>query len=214
MTLSPLISHCLGDTRIGFASLFRPFGSWRESVQSLLSSLYDVCRLQIFQSFQPKTGSFCFTMPELPRLYNLVILTPDNFQRVFMRDWVFNCNQWNICIHQQLEKLRAFAHIFPKVALFKPTHARIAKARTRRMTYHHVPSIIETFKNIAFYMPFRVSTRTILNIRAKSLMSAFTEGNTNGLTFFTRYKYFHGLFIHQNKQRIIATSLQFQRGNT
>lgn len=124
-------------------------------------------------------------MPELPRLYNLVVFAPYNFKRVFMRDWILNCNQWDICIHKQLEKLRAIAHISPKVTFFKPTYAGITKARTRWMTYHHIPSITQAFQHIPFYMPFRMAAGAILNIGTIRLMASLSKGYANGLTLFT-----------------------------
>ena len=212
MKLPPLFSHSTGNTWKGFTTLFCAFGSWWQSVKSLLSTLYNVCGLQFLQSFQPKTGCFCFTVPELPRLYNLVILSPDNFKRVFMRYWILNRNQWDISIHQRLEKLRAFAHIFPKVTLFKPTNTRVTEARARRMSNHHIPSVIQDLQNIALYMPLRMTTRTILNIRTICLMPALTKSYTDGLTFFTRYQYFHRAILQQNKRGKISASLQFERG--
>ena len=185
MTLAPLISHCGRDAGTGFTSFFCSLGAGRQSVKSLLSTLYNVCRLQLWQAFQPETGSLCFTMPELPRLYNLVILSPDNFKRVFMWYWILNCNQWNICIHQQLEKLRALAHITPKITPFKPTHAGITKARTWRVSNHHIPSIIQAFQYIPFYMPLRMTARAILNISTVRFVASLSKGYTNGLTFFT-----------------------------
>lgn len=204
MKLPPLTSHSLGNTWKCFTSLFRPFGSRWEPVQSLLSSIYDVCRLQLWQARQPKAGGFCFTMPELPRLYDLVILAPDNFKRVFVRDWIFNSNQWDVCIHQQLEKLRALSHVTPEVTFFKPTYARIAKARAWRVCNHHIPSIIKAFQNIAFDMPFRMPTGTVLNIRTIRLMASIAKGYTNGLTLFASNQYFHDTFIQQKAYKNIA----------
>lgn len=212
MMLSPLFSHCPGDTRKGFTPLFCAFGSWWQSVKSLLSTLYNVCRLQFWQSFQPEAGCFSFTMPELPGLNDLVVFSPDNFKRIFMRYWILNCNQWYISIHERLKKLRAFAHITPKISFFKPTNTRVTKARARWMSNHHIPTIIQDLQNIALDVPFGMPAGTILNVRAVRLVSALAKGYTDGLTFFTCNKYFHNAILRQNKSRKISVSLQFSRG--
>ena len=43
------------------------------------SPIDDIRRLQEWKTFQPKTRRLCLTVPELPRLYNLVWLLPSTW---------------------------------------------------------------------------------------------------------------------------------------
>ena len=46
----------------------------------------NLCRNKTRQSSQPQTSCFCLSVAELPRLYNLIVLTSDDLQCVWLAD--------------------------------------------------------------------------------------------------------------------------------
>jgi len=92
---------------------------------SMLPAFNLIGRFQFIQIFKPKAYRFCFTMPELMRLYYLIVFFTDDFNRVFMGYRIFNSLFLDRCFHNELEKLGGFLHFTPKVSFCEPTNTRI-----------------------------------------------------------------------------------------
>src|ERR1700738_1558884 len=72
----------------------------------LRPTIYDIRRSQFGQKFKPQTGRLYLTMPELPRLNDLIGLAPP--RRKFT-DRIFHCDTWNIRFHQIAHEFQGHA---------------------------------------------------------------------------------------------------------
>lgn len=146
----------------------------------------NVCRHQRRQATKPKTGGLDLTMPELPRLDNLVRLshmTADDGYRVFKSD-------------ARDRRIQQTTHEFESLLLHtrstfrcKVTSPRHGKMRTGRMRHHQVPTIANNVKNVTLVMSTRRFSRK--QVTRHSVMSESAESIAHPPAVLTSDKHPH-----------------------
>jgi len=137
---APLIGHCVGNALVGDRTSLLPcktvFDSRRFIMHSRYSFINDVGRPERRQPFQPKTRSLDLPMPELPRLNDLVWLSPVSRHQA---DGILYRDLWNIRVGEQHEQVCCLPLLH--LPVFPPSSSRNRQIGTWRVGNHQVPRV-------------------------------------------------------------------------
>jgi hypothetical protein len=111
-----------------------------------LTPVNDIRRLEWWQRLKPETCFFGFTVPELPRLDDLVRLA---YIAGNDRYGILQGDLWDWCIQQDPDKLERLLLPSIRPLLLEPPRPRHGQVLTRRMCNHHVPPLIQDVAHIA-----------------------------------------------------------------
>jgi hypothetical protein len=132
-----------------------------------------IAGLQTWQVLKPQASCLGFTMPELPRLDDLMgggNGAADDADRVLDAPPIY----W--CRHQQAHKVEGF-RLFTLLAIKMPA-ARYRQMRAWRVGNHQVPAIAKHLFDWLLQVPLRVALAW-QQIAAKSKMPATPKGITD-----------------------------------
>jgi hypothetical protein len=144
------------------------------------TTIDDLSRLQLWQTFQPEACGLDFAVPELPGLHDLIRFAngrTDNADRVFDR------NTRRRRIHETGDE-RQGALLLPGLALpCEMTCTRDSKVRARRMRNDQIPVALEHVQHIALKMRTRYLSWE--QIARPCVMAQRQEGVANPAAVFT-----------------------------
>jgi hypothetical protein len=137
-------------------------------VYSVFSARYNISRLKFRQILEPKTGCLCFTVPELPRLDNLIGFAP--LGRHYT-DGVFYSYLFAGRIGNRQKETDCFGLSAVFTFLAEPPCSANGQMGTGRKRYYHIPlARAQVWLNIADDMVLPGATTGWFDITRNSLM--------------------------------------------
>lgn len=173
--MPPLGRHSIGDALIGTGSFRCPRRGWWHPPYPVLSAGNDIGRHQLRKPFQPQACSFGFSMPELPRLDNLIRFA---VQPRHNANGIFNGYSKDGGIDYLHEK--SYGCLLPAIRTFssKVPGAADTDVRAFRMRDHTIPPVRQMLQYVPLNVPSRVAF-TWLQIARPRVMPKGAEGITD-----------------------------------
>ena len=147
------------------------------------SPIDDIRRLQEWKTFQPKTCSLGFAVPELPRLNNLVWLAPAARHQA---DGVLDSDLRDVGVGEQHEQVYRLYLLC--LLILPPSSTANGETSARRKSDHHVPLVgigQQSIPSVTYDMEL-APIRCRENIEGPSIMAPLTKSASDRARKLTR----------------------------
>ena len=147
------------------------------------SPIDDIRRLQEWKTFQPKTCSLGFAVPELPRLNNLVWLAPAARHQA---DGVLDSDLWDVGVGEQHEQVYRLYLLC--LLILPPSSTANGETSARRKSDHHVPLVgigQQSIPSVTYDMEL-APIRCRENIERPGIMAPLTKSASDRARKLTR----------------------------
>ncbi len=147
------------------------------------SPIDDIRRLQEWKTFQPKTCSLGFAVPELPRLDNLVWLAPATRHQA---DGVLDSDLRDVGVGEQHEQVYRLYLLC--LLILPPSSTANGETSARRKSDHHVPLVgigQQSIPSVTYDMEL-APIRCRENIEGPGIMAPLTKSASDRARKLTR----------------------------
>ena len=110
-----------------------------------------LCGDQLGQVLQPQAGCFRFSVPELPRLDDLIGTTDG---RADDGHGILQCDPWNGGIQESAHKIQGRSLFLPLV--LEPPRSADGQMRAWWVGNHQIPSFIQDLQDVPLVMMWRI----------------------------------------------------------